>query len=60
MVAAGDLLLPIARAEVETNLPGGSVRGPVEIRTAAAGPWAGALGAALLAEEVLSQSTSGA
>lgn len=60
MVAAGDLLLPVARAEVETHLPGGSVRSPVEIRTAAAGPWAGALGAALLAEEVLSQSTSGA
>ena len=49
MAAASDLLLPVAIAEIDANLPGGGVRPEVALKVAQAGPWAGALGAALLA-----------
>ncbi|HEX5671354.1 MAG TPA: ROK family protein, partial [Acidimicrobiia bacterium] len=47
--AASDLLLPVAIAEIGANLPGGVFRSEVAVKVAEAGPWAGALGAAMLA-----------
>jgi glucokinase len=49
MAAASELLVPVAIAEIGANLPGGGARPAVAVKVAEAGPWAGALGAALLA-----------
>ena len=53
--AAGDLLLPQARAELERVIEGSKYRTPTEVRAAATGVWAGALGAGLLASDLASQ-----
>jgi glucokinase len=55
MAAASDLLLPVALEEVHAKLPGGWARQQVAVKVAAAGPWAGALGAALLARRRLGE-----
>ena len=51
---AGDLLLPTARAELERSIEGSEHRTPTEVRAAATGMWAGALGASLLASDLTS------
>lgn len=50
VAAAGDLLLGPARAAIASDLAGASHRPPVELVAAGLGAWAGAVGAALLAE----------
>ena len=49
MAAASDFLVPVAFDEIAAKLPGGHARKRIEVKLAAAGPWAGAVGAALLA-----------
>jgi glucokinase len=51
-VAAGEWLLGPARAELRQVLEGVEHRPPIRIEAAAAGPWAGAIGAGLLAGSV--------
>jgi glucokinase len=53
--AAGEFLLPAARRELGIALEGAEHRPPIDLRPAAAGAWAGALGAGMLATTVLSQ-----
>lgn len=60
IAAASDLLLPVAIAEIGANLPGGGARPEVAVKVAAAGPWAGALGAALLARGDLGEALADA
>jgi glucokinase len=60
MAAASDLLLPVAISEVATNLPGGPARPEIAFKIAEAGPWAGALGAALLARSDLGEAPADA
>jgi glucokinase len=50
--AAGDLLLDPARTSIASALEGAEHRPPVEVVPAGLGPRAGAIGAALLAQEV--------
>ena len=55
VAAASDLLLPVAIEEIERSLPGATARPKVSLKAAEAGPWAGALGAALLASRNLGE-----
>ena len=60
VAAASDLLLPVAIEEIHRRLPGATARPEVSVKAAEAGPWAGALGAALLARGDLGEAPTDA